>query len=91
MITHTWKLWMIDFTRAFRAEKELPAPTGLRMISRKLWRGMYQLDRETLERETGSHLTGREIDAVLARRDRILKIFADKIAALGEAEVVFDP
>ena len=82
---------MIDFTRAFRTQKELPEPKGLRKIGRGLWRGLRQLDREALKRETKSYLTGREIDAVLTRRDRILKIFDDRIAAQGEAVVLFDP
>jgi hypothetical protein len=91
LITNAWRLWMVDFTRAFRTELFEPGPTGLTRIGRRLWRGLRRLDREALQRETQRYLTGHEIDAVLARRDHILKIFDDRIAEEGEAAVVFEP
>jgi hypothetical protein len=90
LITSDWKLWMIDFSRAFRTFKQLPEPEGLRKIARSLYRGLSGLDRASLKRETGAYLSPYEIKAILARRDKILEIFDAKIAEQGEAAVVYE-
>jgi hypothetical protein len=51
---------------------------------------MRQLTKEQLTTELGDYLRGNEIDGLLARRDRIVKLFEDKIARLGEENVLFD-
>jgi hypothetical protein len=51
---------------------------------------MRSLDRITLSRELGQFLTGDDIDALLARRDRIVEHLDRMIAQKGEAEVLFD-
>jgi hypothetical protein len=38
----------------------------------------------------GRYLTGREIDALLARRDKIVEFFDQAIARQSEAPVLFD-
>jgi hypothetical protein len=90
LITSDWKIWMIDFSRAFRTFKQLPEAEGLRKIDRSLYRGLSDLDRASLKREAGAYLTPYEIKGVLARRDKILEIFEGKIAEQGEAVVVYE-
>jgi hypothetical protein len=90
LITTDWKLWMIDFSRAFRTFKQLPEPEGLRKIDRSLYEGLSRLDRGSLKRKTGAYLSPYEIKGILARRDKILEIFDAKIAEQGEAAVVYD-
>ena len=73
MITKDWRLWPIDHTRAFRTNKELKAPANVTRADRAIVERMKALDKETLKRETGKYLTTYQIDAILARRDAILR------------------
>lgn len=88
VITRDWKIWMIDHTRAFRLHRELENPKQLVMCERGLLEALRKLDRHTLASELGEYLTGDEIDALLARRDRMVEHF-DGLIAQGE-DVVFD-
>jgi hypothetical protein len=73
IITNDWRLWPIDHTRAFRTNKDLKTPANVTRVDRKILEGLKALDKETLKRETGKHLTSFQIDAILARRDAIVK------------------
>jgi predicted unusual protein kinase regulating ubiquinone biosynthesis (AarF/ABC1/UbiB family) len=90
LIASDWKIWMIDFSRAFRTFKQLPEAEGLRKIARSLYRGLNNLDRASLKRETGAYLSPYEIKGILARREKILEIFNAKIAEQGEEAVVYE-
>lgn len=73
-----YDLWIIDFTRAFRLFKTLPAPLDLVGCDRRLLAALRGLDSETLTRELHDYLTKSERNALLARRDLILKHFESK-------------
>jgi hypothetical protein len=73
IITKDWRVWPIDHTRAFRTNRDLKAPANVTRIDRRILERMKALDKETLRRETGKHLSTFQIDAVLARRDLIVK------------------
>jgi hypothetical protein len=83
------KMWMIDHTRAFRLETKLRAPQLLQRCERDLLKAMRELSLEQLKAAMGNSLNKYEIDAVLARRDVIVKLFEDKIAARSEAAVLY--
>jgi hypothetical protein len=85
VITKDWRLWPIDHTRAFRTNRQLKTPANVTRIDRGVLERMKTLDRETLRKETGKYLTTFQIDALLARRDAIVK----RIDDLGPA-AVFD-
>lgn len=74
LITNDWRIWAIDHTRAFRLHKELKNPANVTRCDRAVLEGLKRLDRDSLERELGRYLTGWERDAILARRDAIVKI-----------------
>jgi hypothetical protein len=90
VITKDWKIWMIDHTRAFRIRKDLHTPRNLVQCDRKLLGKMRELSAEALNQRLGRYLTSAEIDAILSRRDKIVKFFDDKIVEKGEAAVLFD-
>ena len=90
LITTEWRLWTIDFTRAFRPNRQLENAALVQRIDRRLYRGLQALSLEALERETSRHLTRAERKGVMARRDAILEVLADRIAARGEATVICD-
>jgi len=84
-----WKLWMIDFSRAFRVWGELQAPQNLPRCGRQLLEGLRDLTKERLETHTRPYLNGGEIDAVLDRRDKLVDHFENLIAQKGESLVLY--
>ena len=92
LITKDWKLAMIDFTRAFRTRKTLRAPENIATtrIDRRFYDGLRQLGEEALASRLGDVLNKSEIAGLLARRDRIVRHFEQRIAKKGEAAVIFN-
>ena len=75
LITRDWRLWMIDFTRAFRRTAGLEDDKELVQCDRQLLQRLRQLSRPDVEAAVRNHLTRQEIDAVMARRDLIVRFF----------------
>jgi hypothetical protein len=90
LITPDWNLWMIDHTRAFRMRTDLSAPKNLTKCDRNLLKQMRRLSKETLTEELGDWLLPYEINAILARRDKIVALFDQKVAREGEGTILFD-
>jgi hypothetical protein len=89
LITKDWKIWMIDFTRAFRQWKKLPSPGDLSRCDKELLARLRQLKAEDVEAKTRPHLSPYEIDALMARRDLLVEHFEKLIAARGEKRVLY--
>lgn len=89
LITADWKLWIIDFTRAFRRTPELLEPQGLTRCERGLLASLRALKREDVEAATKRYLRKSDIDALMARRDAIVALFDRRIAELGEPSVLY--
>ena len=87
--TTDWTTWMIDHTRAFRLNKDLGKPAELIRVERPLYENMKKLTAASLAAAVGKQLRKAEIDAVIARRDAILKIFDARIAKSGEGAVLY--
>lgn len=85
VISNDWRVWPIDHTRAFRTNHELKTPANVTRIDRGVLEKLKTLNRDILRKETGKYLTTFQIDAVLARRDAIVK----RIEGLGPG-AVFD-
>jgi hypothetical protein len=92
IITKDWQLWMIDHTRAFRYFKDLKSIETLQetKCERHLLAGLRKLNQQDLKREIGSYLSGQQIDALLARRDKIVAFYEKRVAQEGEAAVLYD-
>lgn len=73
LITKDWRLWPIDHTRAFRTNHELKKPLNVTHADRAVIERMKSLDKESLRKATSRYLTTFQIDAILARRDAIVK------------------
>lgn len=71
----SWKLWMIDHSRAFRSSKSLLDPKALERCDRLLLAKMKALDEQTLKSALGKYVRGGEIKGLLARRDLIVAYF----------------
>jgi len=87
--TKDWTMWMIDHTRAFRTDPALRNPQILKRCERSMFAGMRALTREAIAAAIGENLLQPEVEALLTRRDRIVKLFEDKIEKSGEAAVLY--
>jgi hypothetical protein len=73
VITHDWRLFPIDHTRAFRRNHELKSVANVTRADRIVVERLKALNRDTLKASIGKYLTTFELDALVARRDAILK------------------
>ena len=88
--TNDWTMWMIDHTRAFRLGKDLQKPEDLTRIDRGLLTRLKALTKDSIARAVGDSLLQGEQEAVIERRDRIVKLYEERVARVGEAAVMFD-
>jgi len=89
LVTHQWKVMMIDFSRAFRLQPELLHQKDLAKIDRSLLAKMESLTRESVQDATKDFLTNAELDAMMKRRDLLVAHFKKLIADLGEEKVLY--
>jgi len=89
LIDADWKVWMIDFTRAFRRNKSLLSDKDLKKCDRELLARLRALTAEQVAAATKPYLTDAEIGPLLARRDHIVKLFDALAARNGEAQVLY--
>ena len=84
-----WRLWMIDHTRSFGRERNVPSVRSLRRCSYRLWKALRELDADEVDRRLEPYMGSHERAAVMARRDEIVRRLEEKIAAEGENKVLF--
>ena len=76
--TQDWALVLIDHTRAFRTYKQNPRllNRSTPYVSKALADRLASLTRENLQQQLGPYLKKKQINAILLRRDRLLKEYA---------------
>ena len=89
LIGEDWKLWRIDFSRAFRTFKDLKEPKDLVRCDRQLFEKLKALSADQLAEKSKPYLTKEEVKGVMARRDKIVAYFQKLIAEKGESEVLY--
>lgn len=90
IIDKSWKLWMIDHSHAFQPEHVLHDPADVIRCDRVLLARMRALDATTLQPILAPWLSSNQIEALLIRRDLIVKAFQARVAEKGEDEVLYD-
>jgi len=91
LIDKDWTIWMIDHTRGFKIFKDLKSEKNLSDFCEKdLLIALRSLEKPALKKAMDSLLSDGQIDALLARRDKIVKCYEQKIAARGEGRVLYD-
>jgi hypothetical protein len=88
--TNDWTMWLIDHTRAFRLGDKLLKPNELRRIDRDLLARLKGLTKDSVANAVADSLSRYEQEAVLKRRDRIVKLFEERAASAGDAAVYVD-
>ena len=89
LITEDWKLWRIDFTRAFRQFNTLLNPKDLVMCDRQLFQRLKDLKADEVLAATKPHLSKSEVKTLMARRDKIVALFQQLVAQKGEGAVLY--
>src|SRR6266550_881681 len=89
LIGEDWKIWRVDFTRAFRLHKDLKGPKDLVRCDRQLFDKLKTLDGNEVAAKTKGYLAKDEAKAVMARRDKIVAYFQKLISEKGESEVLY--
>ena len=89
LIGADWKIWRIDFGRAFRLEENLRNPNYLARCDRHLLEKLKTLDGNELAAKTKGYLTKSEVKALMARRDKIVALFQQEISERGENSVLY--
>jgi hypothetical protein len=89
LIGENWKIWRVDFTRAFRLSKDLRDPKDVEHCDRQLLEKLKALDGNEVAAKTKGYLTKDEVKAVMTRRDKIVALLQELIAKKGESEVLY--
>lgn len=89
LIGEDWKIWRVDFSRAFRLHKDLRAPNDLVRCDRHLFERLKALDGNELAEKTRHYLNKDEVKALMARRDKIVEHFEKLISEKGESAVLY--
>ena len=102
LITEDWRMILIDHSRSFRTskkftkkliydEKNKEGPTFImKQLPRALYEKIKSLNAEVIKGVVGEYLKDKEIEAVLVRKDLIVKWVEDRIKKMGEDEVLYD-
>jgi hypothetical protein len=89
LITHQWKVMMIDFSRAFRLQPELLHSKDLQKIDRQLLARLESVSEGDVKAAVKDFLTNREVEAMMKRRELLVAHFKNLIATQGEAKVLY--
>ena len=89
LIGEDWRIWRVDFTRAFRLQGNVKSPEDLVRCDRHLLEKLKVLDGNELQERTKHYLNKMEVKALMQRRDKIVERFQKLIAEKGESEVLY--
>jgi len=89
LIDADWHIWKIDSSRAFRTDPELRREGTLTRFSRRILVALGELSKERLDQHLGPWLDRKQLDALWARRLRILKLAQERVAEHGETAVLY--
>jgi len=89
LIGENWKIWRVDFTRAFRLQKDVLSYKNLVRCDRDFFQKLKDLDPNQAAAQTKGYLNKEELKAVMARRDKIVAQFNKMITEKGENNVLY--
>ena len=84
------QVWFVDHTRSF---KKLPALNGrddIKVCERSLYENLRNLDPEEVREHLDPYLTEVEIDALMARKKKLVKFLEKRIRRHGESAILFE-
>jgi hypothetical protein len=84
VVDPSYRLWLIDHTRAFQPVPELLDPEGVTRVNRVMWARLKGLDEATLHGALGLYLDGEEMMCLLRRRELLIEHVDRLVAERGE-------
>jgi len=89
LIGEDWKIWRVDFSRAFRLSNDIQDPKDLVQCDRQLFARLKAVQADDVAQKTKNYLTKLEVQALMARRDKIVAYFNKLITQKGEGNVLY--
>jgi hypothetical protein len=89
LVDPDFRIYVIDFSRAFRSQGALMNEKNLVRFSRSALDRLAQLDQATVKDKLGRWLDRYQIEGLLKRRDRILALAKKLVVEKGEAAVLY--
>jgi hypothetical protein len=83
------RIWWIDHSRAFGRDRELIDADGIERCERSLWEAIRSADPAAMAATLAPHMSEREIDALLERREKLVAHLQKRIDEQGEEAVLF--
>lgn len=90
LVDANFKIYKVDSSMAFRTDPDLRKEKSLTRFSRKVLAGLEALERSEVEARLGPWLDKKQLDALWARRNRLLALARERIDAFGEDAVLYD-
>jgi len=88
LVSPTWGVIMLDFTRAFRLHEEIQTKE-IHQCDRHLWARLQELNAAALNSAVGDFLTSFEKASVIKRRDLLVAHIQELVAKRGEEHVLY--
>jgi len=83
------KLWMIDHTRSFQTDDELPYVTGIRYLEHQLWEGLQKLESALVKKHLEKYLSPSQLESLMRRKEKLVEYIQDMILERGQEDVLF--
>lgn len=90
LIDAVWRLWMIDYSRAFRWYSQLLDPELITRSDRCFFEALQTLDEDEVKQKLKPYLDQYEIDGLLKRRQNLVTHIQKLIKDKGEQAVLFE-
>ena len=90
LIDKDWKVWAIDHSRSFRTNPTLRDPSVLRRISGKMLNALKSLREPAVEASLSPFISKEAVEALMTRRDLLVKFFENQITEKGPDVVLTD-
>jgi len=90
LITKEWRIWLVDHTRTFGTSRQLENPESLAQCERAMLNKLRELTRVAMKQKLEKYLDVEQLDALEARRELLIKHFAEEITLKGEGAVLYD-
>lgn len=89
IIDPDWRVWFIDHTRSFAGFRELREPDRIVRCERSLWQALQNVSDAQIAASVKRYAP-RYVRQLLKRRQLVVDVIRERIAAEGEANVIFD-
>jgi hypothetical protein len=86
LICKDWKIWLIDYSRAFRRQETLRSPANLVCVDPEIHVRLKNLSADEMQTRLKPYLNSAELKGLLARRDKIVQFFDEQLAKAGESK-----